>query len=220
MMKGLIIMSDSFTCPYCQTTFALHGQTYTSSHFVLAPTCSIKWDCYICPKCDHATTFAEGTDDKNRFKRLRLLPLSAAKHYPEYVPLQIRNDYTEAYSILELSPKSSATLSRRCIQGMIHDKWNIVLKNLNQEISALKDKIDPSLWAAIDSLRQLGNIGAHMEKDINTIVDIDSNEAQKLLTLVEILIKEWYLVPHEREELLSSIVQINVEKQQERKKTE
>ena len=59
-----------------------------------------------------------------------------------------------------------------------------------------------------------------MEKDINTIVDIDSNEAQKLLTLVEILIKEWYLVPHEREELLSSIVQINVEKQQERKKTE
>lgn len=103
---------------------------------------------------------------------------------------------------------------------MIHDKWNIVLKNLNQEISALKDKIDPSLWAAIDSLRQLGNIGAHMEKDINTIVDIDSNEAQKLLTLVEILIKEWYLVPHEREELLSSIVQINVEKQQERKKTE
>lgn len=59
-----------------------------------------------------------------------------------------------------------------------------------------------------------------MEKDINTIVDIDSDEAEKLLRLVEILIKEWYIIPHEREELLADIVQINSKKQGQRKKTE
>ena len=161
-----------------------------------------------------------GMGENTNFPKRQILPLSSSKLYPEYVPFQIRQDYQEAYSILELSPKASATLSRRCIQGMIHDKWHIVLKNLNQEISALKDKIDPTLWSAIDALRQLGNIGAHMEKDINVIVDIDSGEAHKLLALVEILIKDWYIVPHEREELLSSIVQINTDKQHERKKTE
>lgn len=103
---------------------------------------------------------------------------------------------------------------------MIHHKWQITLKNLNQEISALKDKIEPSLWSAIDSLRQLGNIGAHMEADVNMIVDIDPDETQKLIALVEILIKEWYIIPHERDELLSGIVQINQSKQSQRKKTE
>ena len=103
---------------------------------------------------------------------------------------------------------------------MIHDKWNIKLKNLNQEISSLRDKIEPVLWTAIDSLRQLGNIGAHMEKDVNSIIDIDSNEAEKLLILVEVLIKEWYIVPYERNELLSRIIEINEQKQNLRKKTE
>lgn len=59
-----------------------------------------------------------------------------------------------------------------------------------------------------------------MEKDVNTIIDIDSDEAQKLLNLVEILIKEWYIVPHEREELLSGIVQLNDDKQSQRKNNE
>ncbi len=220
-------MSDSFTCPYCQKIFALHFETY--SHFLInkeghlpmkADASTVRIEYFICPSCGKISLFATDMGENTNFPKRQILPLSSSKQYPEYVPFQIRQDYQEAYSILELSPKASATLSRRCIQGMIHDKWHIVLKNLNQEISALKDKIDPTLWSAIDALRQLGNIGAHMEKDINVIVDIDSGEAHKLLALVEILIKDWYIVPHEREELLSSIVQINTDKQHERKKTE
>lgn len=220
-------MSDSFTCPYCQKIFALHFQTYREividkegHHPVKANSSTVNIEYFICPNCDNISLFATGIGENIKFPKQQVLPLSSAKQYPEYVPFQIRQDYQEAYSILELSPKASATLSRRCIQGMIHDRWHIVLKNLNQEISALKDKIDPTLWSAIDALRQLGNIGAHMEKDINVIVDIDSDEAHKLLALVEILIKDWYIVPHEREELLSSIIQINTDKQNDRKKTE
>lgn len=125
-------------------------------------------------------------------------PNSLAKQFPDYIPETIRNDYEEAYAILHLSPKASATLSRRCLQGMIHDFWDIKLKNLNQEISALKDKIPADLWSSIDALRQLGNIGAHMEKDTDVIVDIDPNEAESLIKLIELLMKEWYINREER----------------------
>ena len=139
-------------------------------------------------------------------------PTTLAKHFPKYIPEQIRKDYEEAYSIGSLSPKASATLSRRCLQGMIHDFWGIKEKNLNAEITSLKSRISPSLWKAIDGIRTIGNIGAHMEKDINVIVDIDSGEAEKLLKLIEHLIKEWYINRHDVEVLLEEVNAISDEK--------
>ena len=224
-------MPNSFTCPYCNSVMPLISDTEShrypsfdrdndrtfNSHFDESTLCI---SFYKCPKCGNYSIFAKGIGAKTQNVDSVIQPRSSAKQFPDYVPEQIRNDYEEAYLISHLSPKASATLSRRCIQGMIHHKWQITLKNLNQEISALKDKIEPSLWSAIDSLRQLGNIGAHMEADVNMIVDIDPDETQKLIALVEILIKEWYIIPHERDELLSGIVQINQSKQSQRKKTE
>lgn len=220
---------NSFKCPYCQAVMPLISDTvqqrrpsfdrsYDSGTPYDDSTISLTF--YKCPQCGEYSVFAFGLGDSVKKVNTWLIPKSNAKQFPFYVPEAIRQDYEEAYLILNLSPKSSAALSRRCIQGMIHDKWDIKLKNLNQEISTLKDKIEPSLWSAIDSLRQLGNIGAHMEKDINTIIDIEPDEAEKLILLVELLIKEWYIVPHERQELLAGIVQINAGKQELRKKTE
>jgi hypothetical protein len=45
-----------------------------------------------------------------------------------------------------------------------------------------------------------------MEKDINVIVDVDHGEAQLLVELVELLVKDWYVARHEREERLKAIV--------------
>jgi hypothetical protein len=137
-----------------------------------------------------------------------LIPPSRAKVFPDYVPQPIRDDYVEACAIRDLSPKASATLSRRCLQGMIRDFWKIVKARLLDEIEALEDKVDAQTWAAIDAVRKIGNIGAHMEKDINVIVDVDPNEAQVLIELIELLVKDWYVVRHDREERLKSIVQV------------
>jgi hypothetical protein len=137
-----------------------------------------------------------------------LIPPSSAKVFPDYVPQPIRDDYLEACLIRDLSPKASATLSRRCLQGMIRDFWKIVKARLIDEIEALEDKIDAQTWAAIDAVRKIGNIGAHMEKDINVIVDVDPNEAQVLIELIELLVKDWYVVRHDREQRLESIVQL------------
>ena len=103
---------------------------------------------------------------------------------------------------------------------MIRDYWGIKKGRLNEEISALKEKIQPDLWGAIDGLRQLGNIGAHMEKDVDLIVDIDPGEADKLIKLIELLMKEWYINCEERKKLFEDILEINSEKQLERKSKE
>jgi hypothetical protein len=137
-----------------------------------------------------------------------LIPPSTAKVFPNYVPQPIRDDYVEACAIRDLSPKASATLSRRCLQGMIRDFWKISKGRLVDEIDGIKDKVDATTWAAIDAVRKIGNIGAHMEKDINVIVDVDPDEAQLLIELIELLIKDWYVTRQERAERLAAIVKV------------
>jgi len=141
-------------------------------------------------------------------KSWKLIPQSNAKVYPDYIPKGIKDDYKEACSIKEFSPKASATLSRRCIQGMIRDFFRVKEKSLYDEIEAIKDKVDPTTWKSITSIRKIGNIGAHMEKDINLIIDVDPKEAQLLINLIEILIKDWYINRHERESTLESVISI------------
>lgn len=145
-------------------------------------------------------------------KGWNLIPDSEAKVFPDYVPHAIRDDYVEACKIRDLSPKASATLSRRCLQGMIRDFWKISKARLIDEIEAIKGSVDAETWAAIDAVRSIGNIGAHMEKDINIIVDVDPDEAQLLIGLIELLIKDWYITRQERTERLAAIVKVKTEK--------
>lgn len=171
--------------------------------------------CPICQKYSIHCDFDSSLPGVPRFSFSQ--PPKTGFVVPEYVPEAITADYYEAWSILDLSPKSSATLARRCLQGMIRDFWGIQERSLNAEITKLKGIIPDSQWEVIDSLRRIGNIGAHMEKDINTIVDIDSGEAEKLLRLIEYLIKDWYIQRDERERLERDIIEIDHEKQKERR---
>lgn len=139
-------------------------------------------------------------------KRWNLVPNSFAKVFPNYIPNAIIKDYEEACSIIGESPKASATLSRRCLQGMIRNYWEVKGANLFQEIESIRDKVDALTWRSIDATRKIGNIGAHMEKDINLIIDVDNKEAQALIKLIEVLIKDWYINRHERELMLQNII--------------
>lgn len=141
-----------------------------------------------------------------------IIPQGKIKKYPDYIPEQIREDHEEACKIADLSPKAAATLARRCLQGMISDFHKTKSDQLKKAIDELKDVIEPALWEAIDSVRQIGNIGAHMEKDINTIIEIDPDEAKKLIGLIELLFEEWYIRRHERQQKLDAIKGIAEEK--------
>jgi hypothetical protein len=148
--------------------------------------------------------------------QLRLLPRSYARPIPDYVPEVIRQDYFEACAIVDLSPKAAATLARRALQGMIRDFHGITRATLYAEIEALKGLVDPTTWQAINVVRSVGNIGAHMEKDINLVIDVEPDEAVALIRLIEMLISEWYVARQRREEELSSIVTLGQEKQAQR----
>jgi hypothetical protein len=103
---------------------------------------------------------------------------------------------------------------------MIHDFHGISKARLIDEIEAIKSSVDPLTWKAIDGVRSIGNIGAHMERDINVVVDVDPDEARLLLGLIETLVDDWYIARHEREKRLSRLVSVAEDKSAARKKNE
>lgn len=223
----------SFHCPFCNSEVPITNDTYSqrtpsfvSSEGVffngtkyVVDESSIAIDFFKCPKCNNYSIFAteRGSYTKDLF--VPLIPKSCAKKFPDYIPKSIHEDYEEAYSIVHLSPKASATLARRCLQGMIRDFWGISKSRLVDEINALQSVVPTSQWKAIDSLRKIGNIGAHMESDINTIIDVDPDEAEKLLKLIELLMDKWYIARHDEEELLKDITQIADDKKSQKQVT-
>lgn len=147
----------------------------------------------------------------------RIIPQGSSVPQPDYIPKAIRDDYYEACLIKDLSPKASATLTRRCLQGMIRNFCGISHNRLIDEITALKAAIadgsaDRAVTEesvqAIDHIRSLGNIGAHMEKDIDLIVPVDPGEAQAMIELIELLFEEWYGARDRRAKRLSNIAQV------------
>lgn len=201
--------SGTYTCPYCGTHQAYSHSTpeviplqhdtseegWAKSFNILSLRCSnfacSRISVIAINRCDHHQVDIE--------------PQHVFRQYPDYIPEAIRSDYEEASQILELSPKAAATLLRRCLQGMIRNFWGISKGRLIDEVLELKNHVPAAQWAAIDGLRQLGNIGAHMEKDVNLIIDIEKEEAQGLLRLIEMLMDQWYINRHNQENLYNEI---------------
>lgn len=223
---------SSFKCPYCSITMPITNETYISqfpafgtyngrksmyqpdeSRFI--DSC-LQIQFYKCPNCGEYTIFAIGKGSKVEDVFVPIKPISSAQQFPKYIPEGIRNDYEEACAIVNLSPKASATLSRRCLQNMIRDFWKIKEKNLYAEIEALDAVIPPTQKKVLHSLRQIGNIGAHPEADINTIIDIDPEDASKLIKVIEFFIDKWYIDRHEQEKLFDEINSTNNELQAQR----
>jgi hypothetical protein len=97
---------------------------------------------------------------------------------------------------------------------MIHDFCQISEKTLYKELEQLREQVNmgtaplgvsPESVDAIDHVRGIGNIGAHMEADINVIVPVDPGEAQLLIELTEMLFDEWYVARHRRQERLDRL---------------
>ncbi|MCH7716406.1 MAG: DUF4145 domain-containing protein [Gemmatimonadetes bacterium] len=207
----------SFVCDFCGQPTTITEPNYSSGNIDFSTKksehewCGFSYDAVACPnpKCKKLTfkiSFVKYGMYRGEFQPVEtiqkwdLLPESSAKPQPNYIPKAIRDDYYEACRIRDLSAKASATLARRCLQGMIHDFWSIEKPTLKKEIDALQSEVDVPTWNAIEAVRKVGNIGAHMEKDVNLIIDVEPREAQLLIGLIETLLKEWYVAKHDREE--------------------
>lgn len=217
-----------FLCPHCNTSAIIDERNAEEGTFDLKLS---NYDCHrriyyehiICPNPNCTKPILSiiiynicyDGGRKTLFSK-RILPPYSSKPVPPCVPEQIAQDYQEACEICELSPKAAATLIRRCLQGMIRDFWGVNKKNLKEAIDEIKDKIDSDTWEAIESIRKIGNIGAHMEKDINLIIDVEPEETKLLIKLVERLFDEWYVSREKRRELNRQIIEIAHQKEEQR----
>ncbi len=230
----------NWTCPHCSRTQLASSQNHTSTRYQLHVGetrigeigYSVSVQRCLNKECNLPTVSAQfgraRVNPHGSFGQVgseffdgRLYPHSAAKPQPGYIPAAIVEDYSEACKIVDLSPKAAATLARRCLQGMIRDFAGIQKPSLFKEIEALKSAIadgsadraiSEESVEAIDAVRGIGNIGAHMEKDVNHIVGVDAGEAQVLIELIEQLFEEWYGAHNSREERLAKVKVIAVQK--------
>ncbi|MEL5426762.1 DUF4145 domain-containing protein [Serratia nevei] len=226
----------SWVCPHCKHASVIRDEDKISTHFDFNSSdgfkrYGLKGTKCPNPACEKATILFEikrvvnvlgqiGLASNQVPTVVGLIPSKLVpdiKNYPDYVPSGIRQDYEEACAIVKLSPKSSATLARRALQGMIRDFWEIKEENLSKAIKELEGKVDNNIWEAIDGVRKVGNIGAHMEKDINTIVEVNPDEATLLIEMIEMLLDEWYIARHEREQRVGKMKKLADEKQAARK---
>lgn len=219
-------MAKKYKCPYCGVVFyetaentKIRRVSFSHDQEDFEGMYSCRWlasdmvvTYHYCPSCHEYAIQIAGPNDIFMFN----YPPYTGIVLPDYIPEAIRTDYTEACSILDASPKAAATLARRCLQGMIRNFWGVKSGNLAEEIDSIKDKISADQYKVLNGVRRLGNIGAHMEKDVNLIVDIDPGEAQKLIKLLELLFKDWYVAQHDREELYNDILAIDRDKQEQR----
>lgn len=239
-------VSINWTCPYCnrdQTVVddnirekhnhinlsSIHGTSFGVTYLVILctnVTCkNLTVHIYMGSDKDVGppTSVVWGFEnlDNILFNR-RLLPAGNTKALPEYIPGQLREDYAEACLISDLSPKASATLARRCLQGMIRDFGQVKPGTLYKEIEALEKAVEAGTAprdvsidsiAALTSVRKIGNIGAHMEADVDTIVPIEPGEARVLIDLIEALFDEWYVERYKRTQRFAALADIQAEKE-------
>jgi hypothetical protein len=229
----------SWTCPYCQmpqvvtSDNSYHSYDYLRVGYEqLGDQRNISYSAIRClnKKCQQMTFHvmlnrseptSSGRGNGKIVSTWRLMPTSSSKPQPEFIPKALRDDYEEACAIAELSPKASATLSRRCLQGMIRHFCGIAKDRLIDEIKELRRQVDENSAPAgvtiesaeaIDAVRSVGNIGAHMEKNIDLIVEVDEGEARTLIELIELLFQEWYVARQQRQERFARVAAIAAEK--------
>ena len=227
----------SWTCPNCNRPVTITREDVVTTVLKLrkedcADGCRIEESQFIiCPNPDckrltfivklyNAYIFEGLLHQDELLNTWQLIPPSQAKQFPDYIPKAILDDYKEACLVKELSPKASATLARRCLQGIIRDFWCDKVKpgKLSHEINQIKGEVEETTWQAIDAVRSVGNIGAHMEEDVNLIIEIEPNEAELLIGLVEILLNDWYVARETKKKHLEAIIELGGKKRARKSK--
>lgn len=223
-------------CPYCQTAFVEERETVRES---TCPKQDDSNDGYtvrmiFCPQCIRLiVVLQEGTYQAfHEFDYLRderiwdikneaiiYPPLSYRYQIPEEVPPLYHSDFREADMLLDISPNASAALSRRCLQSILNNHFEIKKEDLFKEIQEYLDTIRPPSQIAnlIDAIRHIGNMSAHAWKNRVTdeIIDVEPEEAELSLSVLHQMFDFHFVQP---QRVGKVIEQINAKRQAAGKK--
>ncbi len=215
--ENVYYQGSRVTCPHCQEKVNLGepmrvrgGQSWQQESEWVPLT--FHWVCsrgrsewalvgFLCPVCDFPILvigadigLASGTPwpDQVIYPRFRSRAPDPA------VPEGIAKDWREAWAILDISPRASAALSRRCMEAILLEATSASPRtNLAGLLKLAEQRFPAHLHEELDHVRQLGNIAVHLKADGVTgeILDIEENEAQLMLQVLDDLLEFFYVQP-------------------------
>jgi hypothetical protein len=140
-----------------------------------------------------------------------IYPKFFARSIDPNVPPKYQDAYNEANSVLMLSPKASAALSRRLLQNILWDEYHLKRRNLDTEITEFIQlpNTPAEITEALDAIRNIGNFAAHPIKYTNTgeIVEVEPGEAEWLLEVLEALFDFVFVQPGRARERIDKLNQ-------------
>lgn len=163
---------------------------------------SIKIEGVSCAACGGVVVYLEKLDATGQpvgerftaypFGAIRPIPVEVEKESPH-----IASDYREATATLNISPKASAALSRRCLQTVLREKAGAAQKDLVKQIEAVLPKLPSYIAENVDAIRNVGNFAAHPQKDTasGAILDVELGEAEWNLDVLDELFDFYYVQP-------------------------
>lgn len=160
----------------------------------------------LCPNCGKgiiSLDLIQGISGLGESRRAKVQELvaypstSEQRTAPPEVPKIIAKDYSEAALVLPFSPKSSAALSRRCLQSVLRDAGGTKSRDLSAQITEALPHLPAYIAQNLDAVRHIGNFAAHEQKSINTgaILDVEPGEAEWTLEILESLFDFYYVRP-------------------------
>jgi hypothetical protein len=158
-----------------------------------------------CPNCDNTifvqaqVNVEEELYESSEGETISIYPYRKNVFISPEVPEKYAKDFHEALLVINLSPTASAALSRRILQSVLRDEFNIQCRTLADEINAFIDLpgIPSYLTDAIDAIRNVGNLAAQPLKNTNTgeIVTVEPGEAEWLVNVLDALFDFQFVQP-------------------------
>ncbi|MEQ3443965.1 DUF4145 domain-containing protein [Pseudoalteromonas sp. BZP1] len=200
-MKGKYIPpfldGDAFNCANChvytkQQWYFMRGSTQSNGYGGQREDDRFKVS--YCDHCNFPTIWHKDT---------LLFPSNISVEGPsEDLPNDVKLDYEEARTIVNLSPRGAAALLRLGIQKLCAHLGQPG-KNINADIKALvAEGLPPKVQEALDSVRVIGNDAVHPGTiDLNDNRDI----ANQLFRLVNFIAQKMITEPKEIEDIYNSL---------------
>lgn len=196
-------------CPHCQTEFHDSPKSFELGHDPDGLWYLETQECAACHRLvltllnKDALSFGNPTGGyypgKDKIRYLVRPKVASRPAPPKEVPEEFAADYREAALVLADSPKSSAALSRRCLQHILREKAGVKKADLAKEIDEVisSGKLPSHLSEAIDGIRNIGNFAAHPIKATASgeILAVEPGEAEWTLDVLDGLFDFYFVQP-------------------------
>ena len=194
-------------CPHCHTVVQFpHTDNIENVEVFQHSVEEMRITVVRCPSCHRlAVTIESGKFEgvgsgSHKFEsdnEYVVWPIQYVRPIPSEVPEHIAIDYHESAAVLNISPKASAALSRRCLQTILREAGGANQKNLVDQIEHATKNLPGYITKNIDAIRNIGNFAAHPTKDSSSgeIVEVEPGEAEWNLDVLDMLFDFYYVQP-------------------------